>query len=78
MLFFLSEDDYCTYSKLICDYSYLGSVLDSLNGKFEKHEEFLWKYSKNKVEYIIKLKKEEWFFSVTTKRKCYSKMYYFY
>jgi len=69
LLFFLSDDDYCTHSKLMVDYIYLKNVIDSLNNKFEKKGDLAWFYIDKKTEYIIQLEKEEWFFTVVTKKK---------
>jgi hypothetical protein len=68
-LFFLSENDVCTKSKLISDYSNLKDRTDKLNKMYKKAGENKWIYVKKDVAYVVELKKEEWFFTIITKQK---------
>jgi hypothetical protein len=69
LLFFLDDDDCCTYVRLMSDYANLNDVLDSLNGKYNRHSENKWTYSDEGGVYTVNLKKEEWFFTVNTKKE---------
>lgn len=69
ILFFLSPGDTCTYVRHMCDYSNLTTVIDSLDNKYVKLDKNTWSYQDGKEEYIITLTEEEWFFTVSTRRK---------
>ncbi len=66
-LFFLSENDTCTYSKLMCDYSELKETLKMLNKKYQIVNENKWIEKKNNEKYTITLKKEQWYFTLITR-----------
>ena len=68
-LFVLDEDGYCKYHMLMCDYSLLRNTIDSLNQNFEYKENLVWyDYVSGKENFVIRIKKEEWYFSVITKK----------
>ena len=67
-LFFLSEDDTCKYTKLMCDHSELKETLNMLNEKYKKVNENMWIEEKNDEKYTITLKKEQWYFTLVTRR----------
>ena len=68
-LIFLSEDDICTHTKLISDYSNLKIRTDELNKKFKKAGELKWVFIEKGIVYTVEMKKEEWFFTIITKKK---------
>ena len=68
-LFVLNVDGYCRYQMLMCDYSLLKKTIDSLNQNFEYKENLVWyDYVSGKDNFLIKIKKQEWYFSVITKK----------
>ena len=67
-LFFLSENDTCKYTKLMCNHSELKETLKMLNENFKPVNENMWIEKKNGEKYTITLKKEQWFFSLITRR----------
>jgi hypothetical protein len=68
-LFVLNEDGYCKYHMLMCDYSLLKTTIDSLNKNYEYKENLTWyDYVSGKENFVVKIKKEEWYFSVITKK----------
>jgi len=68
LLVFLSDNDECTSTKLICDYSMLDQVKSDLK-KFKTTGKDEWNYRSDGVEYVIKLRRDEWFFSLITSKK---------
>ena len=68
ILFFLSEDDKCTYFKFLGDYSYLKTKTAELNEKYQKIDESTWMETRENEKYRIELEKGEWFFTVTTRK----------
>jgi hypothetical protein len=68
-LFFLSEKDICTRSKLMSDFSNLKNRTNDLNKAYTKAGENKWSYTEKGNTYIVELKKEEWFFTIVTKLK---------
>ena len=69
MLLFLSEDDYCTYVRLMCDYKNLNKVIDSYNNQYKKASQYTWVYKENGEAYTVELEKKDWFFTVSIKKK---------
>lgn len=71
LLVFLSENNICTSTKLMCDYSSYKETLNEFNKNYKKISSSEWNYSINNITYTVILKKEEWFYSVivTTKNK---------
>ena len=68
LLVFLSEDDVCTATKLVSDYTNLIDVKKELNSKFKSAGKDCWKYTQNGIKCKVKLKRDEWFFSVFTSK----------
>ena len=68
LLFVFSEQDTCLYSKWMCDYSMLNSVIANLNGKYPQSAEDTWSYVHDQEPYIITLTAEDWYFTITTKK----------
>lgn len=68
LLFFLSEDNVCTYSKYIGDYSLYGSKINELNNKLKKTGNNTWMEELNGEKYSIELIKGDWFFTLTTRK----------
>ena len=67
-LFVLDDDGYCKYHMLMCDYSLLKTTVNFLNQNYEYKENLTWyDYTSGKENFVIKIKKEEWYFSVITK-----------
>lgn len=69
LLYFLNKDDYCTYVRLISDYSNYNSLIDTLNTRYKRRNENTWIYTDEGVRYVVYLEKEEWFFTIHTKKK---------
>jgi hypothetical protein len=67
LLCMLSEKDICTSVKLISDYMNLEERIDELNRLGTRLNDSTWTYLHNKQKFVVKLKKEEWFFSLHTK-----------
>jgi len=67
LLFVFSEQDTCLYSKWMCDYSMLNSVISNLNGKYPQSAEDTWSYVHDQKQYIISLTAGDWYFTITTK-----------
>lgn len=68
LLVFLSEADVCTSTKLMSDYSNLLQVKKDLNAQCKPAGKDIWKYTAGGVKYIVKLKREEWYFTVFTSK----------
>jgi len=69
ILYFLNKDDYCTYVRLISDYSNYNSAINELNNKYTRKNENTWTFIDEGKKYIVYLEKEEWFFTINTKKK---------
>jgi hypothetical protein len=69
LLVFLSDNDVCTATKLMSNYSFLTQVKEELSKKYKTAGNDQWTYAVEGVEYHVKLKREAWFFSVITSKK---------
>lgn len=69
ILYFLDEDDNCTYVRFMSDYSNYNSVLDSLNNKYARKNDNTWKYTDKGNVYMVCMEKGEWFFTINIKKK---------
>jgi hypothetical protein len=68
-LFFLSADEHCTVSKLICDYMHYDRLTASLDKTYKKAGTNSWSFNDKGIDYIVEIRKDEWFFSIITKKK---------
>ena len=68
-LFFINDEDKCSRTKLISDFSNQKIRTDELNNKYKKAGENRWEYNEKGIAYIVELNKEEWFFTIVTKEK---------
>ena len=69
ILFFLSDNDYCTLVRWMSAYSNINDMLSMLDKKYSKAGKNLWTYVKDGKKYLINLEQGEWFFTVTYKLK---------
>ncbi len=69
MLFFLSEDNFCTYVRLMCDYVNLNKVIENFNSQYTKTSQYKWTYKENGDVYTVDLEKGEWFFTVSIRKE---------
>jgi hypothetical protein len=68
-LIFLSDDNICTHTKLISDYSNLQIRKDQLDQQYKAAGENKWIFIQKGIVFVVELKKEEWFFSIVIKKK---------
>ena len=68
-LFFLSDENICTHSKLMSDFSNLQTRKDELDKEYKPAGENKWIFINKGTTFIVELKKEEWFFTITIKKK---------
>ena len=69
VLMFLSDSNTCRYVKQMCSYNLFDQVVDSLNNNYERVNDTLWKFNVQQIQMTKQLKKQDWFFTVLTKRK---------
>jgi hypothetical protein len=69
LLVFLSDDNKCTATKLMSDYSNLEEVKAKLNKAYKPFGKDKWIYSVKGVTYLVTLKRTDWFFTVFTSKK---------
>ncbi len=69
LLVFLSKEEICTATKLMCDYSSYKETISVFNKNYRKVSSNIWNYVIEGVTYKVTLKKEEWFFSVVVTPK---------
>jgi len=69
ILFFLSDDDMCTYVRWISDYANLNDMIGMLNRTYKKNGEKSWTYSHDGKHYAVTLEEEEWYFTVNIRKE---------
>ncbi len=69
LLFFLSEEDICTMSRQMCDYSNINDMENYLNSTYIPDGKNKWFYTVDGIQYSVQLVEEDWFFTVTTQLK---------
>jgi len=69
MIIFFDEDDICTYTKTVCDYSEYDFVLDDLKKACRKVDDNTWEYRENGKTYVITLEESDWYFTLREKLK---------
>ena len=67
ILFFLSEEDTCTFYKILYENDLYGPVVRELERTCEKVSDTLWIQTLDGKKYSKVLKRRDWFFSVTTR-----------
>lgn len=66
-LFFLDENDICTYHKLMSDYLNITEWKGKLNEQYKNIENNNWEYAENGKTYLVNLSEDEWYFTILTK-----------
>jgi hypothetical protein len=69
LLVFLSEGDTCTSVKMMCDYTAIDQVKNNFDSKYTPAGKDQWIYSVKGIIYMVRLQREEWFFTVFTTKK---------
>ena len=69
ILFFLSDDNFCTMVRWMSGYANIHDMLSMLNKEYDKTEKNQWTYIQNGKKYVINLEEGEWFFTVNFKQK---------
>ena len=69
LIVFLTYDDRVRVTRLMSDYSNLDNRTKELNRNYKKVRQNCWVGTRDGKEYLIELKKEDWYFTLTTKEK---------
>jgi hypothetical protein len=69
ILFFMSDKNTCSYVRWMSDYSNLNDMIAMLNKNYRKSGKNTWTYMDKGENYIIKLMEEEWYFTVSFRKK---------
>lgn len=64
---FLSDNDICTSTRLISDYTNLRSRVQWLDKQYKRQNDSTWYFTHHGRKYQVLLKKEDWFFVLITK-----------
>ncbi len=68
-ILYFTDDDICKTSKLVCDYSEYGDIVEELSSSYEKVGESRWEYAQDADTLQVNLTKQEWYFTVRETRK---------
>ena len=68
-ILYFTDDDICKTSKLVCDYSEYGDIVEELSSSFKKVGESRWEYAQAADTFQVNLTKQEWYFTVRETRK---------
>lgn len=64
ILFFLNNNDTCISVRWLSDYSNVNERISYLNKYYNKINDTIWYYIENKKKIFVKLKEEEWYFTI--------------
>lgn len=64
LIVFFSDEDICTKTKLICDYSEYDFILSDLNKTCRIQSDSTWEYDHEGSTYLVTLEKQEWYFII--------------
>lgn len=64
LIFFLSENKICKYSKFMLDVSCAKNTVDTLTKSFKYTDNLTWLDKRNGKDYEIKLLNNEWYFTL--------------
>jgi hypothetical protein len=65
LLFFLNSDSVCTNIRIVCNNSSRDSRIKELDSAYTKLDDNVWRDTRAGKNYLVKLKEEEWSFSIT-------------
>lgn len=65
LLFFLNSDSVCTSVRMICDITIKEKKAKEFNSVYKKKGDNRWLETRNGNHYIIKIKDEEWYYTIT-------------
>lgn len=68
ILFFMTDQNTCTYVRWMADYSNLNDMVTMLNKKYKKNGVNTWSYSDKGESFSVKMEEEEWYFTVTFRK----------
>ncbi|HBF88241.1 MAG TPA: hypothetical protein DDX39_06325 [Bacteroidales bacterium] len=69
LIFFLSPEGKCLYSKFMLDVSYAKSAVDSLSKKYKYLDNLTWYAEKDDKEFSIKMVNNEYYFTIVISDK---------
>ena len=68
ILFFMSDNNICTYVRWMSDYSNLNDMISMLNKNYKKSGVNSWAYIEKGESYTVKLEEEDWYFTITFRK----------
>lgn len=68
ILMFLSDSNICRYVKKMCSYNFLDKVVNQLDRDYLRVNDTLWMFNVGDMQMTKHLEKQDWFFTVVTKR----------
>ncbi len=63
-IIYFDEQDVCTASKKVCDYSEYDFIMDELDEKYDKAGKFQWKHLYRGHTFLIRLEEKDWYFTI--------------
>ena len=69
MIFVFDEADKCRYCKHMCDYSMLREMTEKMRTEHSEINDTAWHYQAGEEKYIIRMKKEAWYFVLDTRKE---------
>ena len=67
-LFFMTDNDVCTYVRWMSDYSNLNDMIGMLNKKYRKNGANSWSFVDKDENYTVTLVEDEWYFTVSYRK----------
>ncbi len=68
LLVFLSDDNVCTFTRLMSEYGNMSTRISELNSLYQKTSDTTWNYQFDEEQFTVTYRKGEWFFTLVTKK----------
>jgi hypothetical protein len=68
VLFFMTDNDLCSYVRWMSDYSNLNDMIETLNRKYKKNDSNSWSFTEHGESYSVTLVEDEWYFTVSYRK----------
>jgi len=68
-ILYFNDENVCHLSKLVCDYSEYDDVMDDLNSRYRKTDEFKWELTQDNQVNELNLTRQEYYFTVRETKK---------
>lgn len=67
LLVFMTENGYCSFTRLMVDIDYLEEIIENFNREYDNTGEMKWTLTERGKKFSIDIEESEWLFTVTVR-----------